>query len=885
VESFDIFVRRLRVLLHRGTFNRDLEEEMSFHREQVEQELREDGLSETESRDGARRRLGNETVYREQTHDAVSFRLESVLHDVRFAFRQLRKTPIYAATVILILALGIGATTAIFSVLNPVLIEPLPYPQANRILRINERHGDGTPWLVNFGTFHGIEERTPRSFQSLAVMKAWQPTMVGSGQPERFEGQRVSANYFRVLGVSPVLGRDFEPADDLHRGPRVVMLSNGLWKRRFAGDPSIIGQPVKLDGDLFTVIGIMPADFENVLAPSAELWAPLQYDTALPPDSREWGHHLRMIGRLQPGVHPAQATAELDDIMRALAKLYAKGFNESGGPPSGAFLISLQRDITGDVKPALVAIAGAAALVLLIACVNVTSLLLARIAQRRGELAMRSALGASRSRLTRQLITESLLLALVGGAGGMAVAALGVRALVALSPAELPRLQAITVNGYVFAFAMAVAILVGIAVGLVPALQYNRSELHLALHYNSRSSKGRQPLARRALVVAEVALALVLLISAGLLLRSLQRLFHVDPGFDAAHLLTMQVQESGHYYDSDAHRLQFFKDALEAVRAVPGVVSADFTAQLPLSGDYDVFGMQLEIDPMHEEGGFRYAVTPGYLETMRVPLRRGRMLNERDTTGAPTAVLINESLAKRKFGRQDPIGTRVRLGPDVGHDDRPWATIVGIVGDVRQQSLAISADDAFYVPTTQWPWADNELSLVVRTRGDAASLAPSIRRAIWSIDKDQPVVRVATMDSLVAASEAKRRFTLLLLAAFALIGLALAATGTYGILSGSVAERTREIGIRAALGASRRGILTLVLRQGIALAAFGVAIGLVGSALASRSLMSLLFGVSPLDPLTYLGVAGLVLLVAACACWIPAARAASIDPAITLRAE
>ena len=884
MESLDIFFRRLRVLFHRSSFNRDLEEEMSFHREQIEQELREEGLSEAESHDSARRRVGNETVYREQSNDAVSFGWESVVHDLRFALRQLRKTPVYSATVILILALGIGATTAIFSVLNPVLIEPLPYPQANRILRINERHGDGTPWLVNFGTFHGVEERT-RSFQSVAVMKPWQPTIIGTGQPERFEAQRVSANYFRVLGVPPAVGRDFEPADDLHHGPLVVILGNALWKRRFAGDPSIVGQAVKLDGDLFTVVGIMPGDFENVLAPSAELWAPLQYDTALPPDSREWGHHLRMIGRLHPGVTAGQATAELDDILQTLGKLYAKGFNESGGPPSGAILISLQRDITGDVKPALFAIAGAVGLVLLIACVNVTSLLLARAAQRRGEFAMRSALGASRSRLTRQLITESLLLAFLGGAGGMAVAALGVRALLALSPAGLPRVNAITVNGYVFTFAALIAILVGVAVGLVPALQYNRSELHLALHYNSRSSKGRQPLARRVLVVAEVALALVLLISAGLLLRSLQRLFHVDPGFDASQLLTMQVQESGHYYDSDPHRLQFFKDALEAVRAVPGVVSADFTAQLPLSGDYDVYGAQFEVDPMHEEGGFRYAVTPGYLETMRVPLRRGRMLSERDTTGAPTAVLINESFAKRKFGTQDPIGTRVKLGPDVGHNDRPWAIIVGVVGDVRQQSLAISADDAFYVPTTQWPWADDVLSLVVRTRGDAAALAPSIRRAVWSVDKDQPVVRVATMESLVAASEAKRRFTLLLLGAFALIGLTLAATGTYGILSGSVAERTREIGIRAALGASRRGILGLVLRQGLLLAACGIAIGLLGSALASRALMSLLFGVSPLDPLTYLGVAGLVLLVAACACWVPASRAASIDPAITLRAE
>jgi putative ABC transport system permease protein len=382
-----------------------------------------------------------------------------------------------------------------------------------------------------------------------------------------------------------------------------------------------------------------------------------------------------------------------------------------------------------------------------------------------------------------------------------------------------------------------------------------------------------------------VALALVLLVSAGLLLRSLQRLFAVDPGFDGSHLLTMQVQESGHYYDSDSNRLQFFKNALQAVRAVPGVVAADFTSQLPLSGDYDVYGVQFEDDNIAEEGGNRYAVSPGYIETMRIPLRRGRLLNDRDTTGAPTAVLISESFAKRKYGTQDPIGRRVRMGPDVGQPDKPWATIVGVVGDVKQQSLAVAIEDAFYVPTTQWPWADEALSLVIRTRGDAAGLAPAVRNAVWSVDKDQPIVRVATMESLLTVSEAQRRFTLIVLGAFALVGLVLAATGIFGVLSGGVSERTREIGIRSALGASRRDILTMVLHQGMKLAAFGIIIGLVGAALSSKILVTLLYGVSRMDPVTYLGVIGLLLAVAAVACWLPASRAARVDPAITLRAE
>ena len=883
MESAVEFFRKLQALFRRQRFNRELDEELAFHREQIEQELRDDGVTAEDASFAARRRVGSTARIKEEMHDVVGFTLESVMHDIRYAFRQLRKNPGFATTVVVILALGIGAITTIFSTVNPILFKPLPYPQANRLMMVWERHSDGSRLFDCFGTFHGLQERT-RSFDALAAMKAWQPTLVGKTQPERFEGQRVSTDYFRVLGVDPVLGRNFEVADDQHKGPNVVILSDGLWRRRFGNDPSIIGQPVTLDGDSFTVVGVMPADFEDVLAPPAELWAPLQYDSSLPPLSREWGHHLRIVGRLRPGISRQQANSELDVILRTLGQIYAKGYNESGGVPAGGLVNSLQGDVTRDVRPALLTVVSAAGLVLLIACVNVTNLLLARGVQRNGEFAMRAALGASHKRLTRQLLTESLLLAMIGGALGIFVAELGVRALVALSPAGLPRVNAIIVDGSVFAFALGTTALVGVVVGLVPALQTNRGDLNLALHGSARVTTSHQAM-RRTLVVVEVALALVLLISAGLLLRSLQRLFAVDPGFDGSHLLTMQVQESGHYYDSDANRVQFFKNALEAVREVPGVVAADFTSQLPLSGDYDVYGAQFEGDNIAEEGGFRYAVTPGYIETMRIPLRRGRMLNERDTTGAPTAVLISESFAKRKFGSQDPIGKRVRMGPDVGQADKPWATIVGVVGDVKQQSLAVGAEDAFYVPTTQWPWADEVLSLVVRTQGDAAALAPAIRAAIWSVDKDQPIVRVAIMESLLARSEAQRRFTLIVLEAFALVGLILAATGIFGVLSGSVSERTREIGIRSALGASRRNILTMVLQQGMRLVALGTAIGLVGASLASKTLVTLLYGVSRMDPMTYLGVIGLLFAVAAVACWLPAWRAARVDPATTLRSE
>jgi putative ABC transport system permease protein len=804
--------------------------------------------------------------------------------DLRYAARRLRANPGFTAVNVLTLALGIGASTAIFSAINPILFEPLPYPHADRIMMLWERQSDFSPGAVTFGTFHGLKESS-HSFDAMAVMKPWQPTMVGAGYPERFEGQRVSADYFRALGVSPALGRNFQASDDRFRGPNVVVLSNRLWLRRFAGNRSIVGQQVRLDDNLYIVIGVMPNSFENVLAPSAELWAPLQYNPSLPPDGREWGHHLRMVGRLHSGATSAQVRSELNSILHSLAQMYVKGYESSGGAPVGMIVNLLQSDITRGVKPALLAVLGAVMLVLAIACVNVTNLLLARGAQRRGEFAMRAALGARRMRLIQQLLTESLLLAGLGGALGMVVAAFGVRVFVALSPPELPRVGAIAINGAVFAFAFAITMLIGLTVGLAPALHGSRNDLHIALQESSRRTAGSHQWTRRTLVVAEVALALVLLVSAGLLLRSLQRLFAADPGFDVSHLLTMQVQESGHRFDSNTVRHRFFEQALEAVRRLPDVISAGFTNQLPLSGDYEVYGMQFEKDNnVTSNPAFRYAVTPGYCETMRIPLRRGRLPDKHDLSYTQHVLLINESFAKRKFPARDPIGQRVRVGPDIGHADRPWATIVGVLGDVKQESLAVSEQDAFYIPATQWAWADDARSLVVRVRGDAAALAPAIRNAIWSVDKDQPILRVVTMKELLTKSEAERRFALTLFEAFGVVALVLAAVGIYGVLSGNVSERIREIGIRSALGASRSEILALVVRQGMTLTGFGIAIGLGGAVVATQALITLLFGISRLDTITYFAVIAVLLGVSTIACCIPAWRAAKIDPAITLRA-
>jgi putative ABC transport system permease protein len=875
------YFQRLRAFFQGESLDRDLDAEMAAHLElAIEENLRR-GMSADEARRQALIRFGGVAQAREQHRETRGLpALDSLLQDLRFAFRQLRKNPGFATIAIVVVALGVGATTAIFSAVNPILFEPLPYPHPSRILMLWDYGANGSPLEVTFGTFREILQRS-RSFEALAVADPWQPTLLGANQPERLDGQSVSADYFRVLGVPPALGRNFQPSDDVLNGPNVVILSYGLWQRRFAGAPAIIGRQIKLDDNLWTVIGVMPSQFENVIAPAAELWRPLQYNTVLTPMSREWGHHLRMVGRIRPGITPAQATQEIESIAHHPLRDFPRV--PWAALEQGLMVIPLQESVTAAVKPALLAVLCAVMLVLLIACVNVTNLLLARGARRRGEFGMRVALGAGRLRLTRQLITETLLLAGIGGALGIGVAEFGIDALLALSPPGLPRLGAIRLDSAVFVFAFAITTLVGMVVGLIPAVQASRNDPHAGLQQSSQRTAGGQQGTRRALVVVEVALALVLLVSAGLLLRSLQHLFAIDPGFDASHVLTLQVQESGHRYDQDSARLHFYQLALDAVRRVPGVVSAGFTEQLPLSGDFEVYGLQFEKDT-GSEGALRYAITPGYMETMRIPLRRGRLFDERDTATAPKVVLINQSFAQHEFPGQDPIGRRVCVRCDPG-PEKPWATIVGVVGDVRQVSLEPSDTDAVYMPNSQWYWADTSMSLVVRTHGNAAALTAPIKRAIWSVDRDVPIIRVATMDHLLTVSQAQRHFALILFETFALVALVLAATGLYGILSGSVTERMREIGVRCALGASRGSILALVIRQGMALTGVGVFIGLGGAVIASGAIITLLFGVSRLDPVTYLAVIVLLAGVSALACWLPAWRAAQIDPATTLRAE
>ena len=870
-----------RVLLRRRAADDDLTDELRHYIELTVADLVARGVPEGEARRAARLEIGNMTVAREQVR---SYGWENAVFtgvgDLRYALRRLGRSPGFAVVAVITLAVGIGASTAIFSAVNPVLFRALPYPAAERLAVVADRSGDGLPVEVAFGNYRELAARA-RSFESSAAFKAWQPTLAGKLEPERLSGERVGAGFFRTLGVAPAIGRDFQADDDRPGGPNVVILSDALWRRRFGADPTIVGQHLRLDDEDHVVIGVMPATFENVVAPLAQLWAPLQYASVFGPDSREWGHHLRVVARLRRGTSFADASREIDRIARSPVAEFTRV--PWARMANGFRVTSLQADVTRAIKPAMLAVLGAVCLVLLIACVNVTNLLLARGAQRRAEFAMRIALGAGRGRLMRQLLTESVLLAAIGGALGLIVARVGVRALVALSPAELPRLGAIRVDAVAFAFAAVVTTIVGVVVGVIPAVSALRQDMGAGLQSAGRRMAGGHQRTRAVLVVAEVALALMLLVGAGLLLRSIQRIFAVPVGFDTPGLLTMQVQLTGEQYRSDTAKARYYSNVLDAVRTVPGVAAAAMTSLVPLSGDLDVYGAHLQRDQDAQRDGaaMRYAVAPEYFSTMGIPLVRGRLLDERDRLDAPRVAVVSRSFAKLAFGDDNPVGERFRLGPPRGD----WFTVVGVVGDVRQSSFDVNPPVAVYVTPLQWHWVDASMSVIVRGRGDPTGLATPVRSAIWSVDRDQPIVRVATMDALVTRSIADRRFALILFEAFGVAALLLAATGIYGVLSGGVTERVREIGVRAALGASPLDIVGLVVRHGLALAGAGLVLGLAGAMAATRAVEALLFGVSRLDATTYLGVAALLAAVALLASALPAFRAGRIDPAVTLRSE
>jgi putative ABC transport system permease protein len=798
--------------------------------------------------------------------------------ELRLAARRLARAPGFVAVAALTLALGIGATTAILSVVNPVLFESLPYPEAGRIVAIGENDENGGPGTTGFATFADLR-RDSRGLEAVTAMSYWMPVIGGESEPERVIGQSVTHEFVRVLGVRPMLGRGFLAEEDAPQRNRAVVLSHGLWTRRYGADSALVGRLILVGGIPHTVVGVMPASFESLILPQAVIWRPLGYDASLGYACRTC-RHLRVAGRLRAGISPADLDRELDLLSARMVQDHPTEY-----AAAGMRVIGLQQLLVRPVQGALLLLLGAVAIVLVMACTNVANLTLGRSIQREAEFGIRAALGASRMHVVRQLLAESLLLATLGGAGGLGLAWLGVKVLVALGPEAIPRLAAVRIDGEIIAVAALLVLGTALVTGLAPALMLRRADVHAAMRRGAPAvtSSRRRRLVRGGLVVAEMALALTLMAGAGLLVQSVQRLLQVDPGFDAEGVLTLAVQTSGPAYADDAPVRAVQQQVLEAVRALPGVQRAGLASQIPLGGNFDGNGVLARDKPLANPedapGAQRYAVSEDFLGALGITLRAGRTFHPSDATDAPPVALVNEALARALWPGEDPIGKEIKVGGPA----RPWRQVVGVTANTRHLSLDAEEPAQFYVPLTQWDYADNPVILVVRARGEPQALVRAVRDAVWSVDKRLAISDVATMSERVAVSASQRRFAMLVFQAFALVAIVLAGAGLYGVLAGSVAERSREMGIRSALGATRRRLLTLVLSDGLKFALLGVLAGTAGALALARFIRGLLFGVSSHDPLTLASVALALLLVATAACLVPAWRAARADPVTTLK--
>jgi putative ABC transport system permease protein len=796
----------------------------------------------------------------------------------------LAQRPGFTAAAVMALALGIGANSAIFSVVNAVLLRSLPYKEPNQLMIVQstkrqDSRRSGSASYLDFADWRSQNQ----VFDEMAAFHSKGHTLTGASEPERIDGARVSASFFPLLGVETSLGRGFLPEEDKPKGERVAIISHGLWQRRFGSDPNIIGQSLTLDAQNYTVIGVLGAGFNfPVEIEKADIWSPLALDGQLL--EQRGAHFLKVIARLKPGVSPQAAQAEITTIASRLEQQYPEDNTDRV-----VSLYSLYDHLVGGIRPALLVLLGAVGFVLLIACSNVANLLLARAAGRQREIAIRMALGATRGRIVRQLITESLILAFIGGGAGLLLALWGVESLIALSPANLPRLSGVGVDGWVLSFTLLISMMTGIIFGLAPALKASKPDLNDALKEGGRGStegfSGRR--LRNLLVVSEMALALVLLISAGLLIRSFLRLQQVNAGFDPSNVLTAQVGLPESKYKEGVQVSAFFEQTLERIAALPGVESAGGITVLPLSGNNMRTSFTVQNRPAPPPGQEPLAelrtVTPGYFRTLRIPLLRGEEFTENYKRGSPGRIIINDTMARRFWPDEDPIGQRVSIGISLDDADPTVWEIVGIVGDVRHASLDVEPSPEMYVSHSQMSWPF--LTLVVRSSSDPMAMAGPVRDQILAIDKDQPVSSIRSMERMVSASIAQPRFYLLLLGIFAALALVLAAVGIYGVLSYSVTQRMHEIGIRMALGAEPADVIKLVVGQGMMLALAGVAIGLIGAFVFTRLMSSMLYGVSATDPVTFAALALLLTAVALLASYIPARRATKVDPMVALRYE
>jgi putative ABC transport system permease protein len=819
--------------------------------------------------------------------------MDSLLRDVRYGLRRLRKSPAFTAIVVLTLALGIGANTAIFSVVNAVLLRALPYREPDRLVTIN--HFYNNPELnfleapVSAVGFRDYRDKT-KSFQAVAVESGWSANLTGDGDPERVPASRVSGDYFRVQGVPPALGRVFGRDEDEQGKHRVVVLSDGLWRRVYGADPGAVGKTIQLNGESYTILGVMPPEFRAFFNRDADIWTPL----ALRPDqfnlnnyTNEW---LQLTARLKPGVSLQQAQVE----MRTFADNLRRQFPDQFARTWTLRVKSLNELATGKIRPALLVLLGAVGFVLLIACANVANLLLARGAVRIKEVAIRSALGAERWTLVRQLLTESILLALTGAILGLVLAWWGVRSVAALAP-QLARNGGITIDAPVLLFTLGVAIVTGLLFGLAPAVQTSRTNLQSTLKEGGRTgaadASGR--VVRRALVVGEVALALTLLIGAGLLIKSVARLQRVQPGFNPDNLLTFNVALPRVKYASDTSRVQFFDQALARIAEVPGVVSAGGTSNMPFGGNWSTgsFSIEGHTPGPNQPGpwGDIRIVSPDFFRTMRIPLKQGRLFTMQDDASSQPVAVIDDEFVKKYFRGQNPIGRRIYFGPAASDSVKPnYITIVGVVGHTMHEGLDADPRLQLYLPYRQplpgWG-ALSSMALAVRTAGEPLRMTRAVRNAVQSVDKEMPISNVKSMDDLIGSSVGQRRLSMILLGTFSGIALLLASIGIYGVMSYSVAQRGREIGIRMALGAERGRVLGLVVGQGMALAGLGVVIGLAGALALTRLLGNQLYSVTPTDPGTFTAVAALLTGIALLATLPPALRATRVDPVVALREE
>jgi len=816
--------------------------------------------------------------------------MQTLLQDLRYGARMLLKNPAFTLIAVITLALGIGANTAIFSIVNGLLLNPLPYRNADR-LAIIWTHSPGANVAQDWpspGQFSALKSENG-VFEQLALAQGGNVILTGNAEPERLGAVRASSAVFSLLGAQAMLGRVFLPEEDTPDKTLTVILSHSLWRRRFGGDPKVLGQTLTINGRAYTVVGVMPPDFAlgHEVMPTVGGVAQAELLLPLPLSVERMNNHgdenYNVLARLKPGATIAHAQAELNLAVRRMEQQFPDNY-----PPSRRFSFSIRpllEQAVGDVRPALYVLLGAVGCVLLIACANVANLLLARAATREREIAVRTAIGAGRWRVVRQLLTETVLLSAVGGALGLLLAVWGLALLRWLNPGDIPRLAAIRIDNRVMAFTTVVAALTGVLFGLAPALRSSRVNLSETLKEGGRSLVGGHHRLRNLLVVAEIALSLVLLIGAGLLIRSFLRVQQVEPGFAPQNVLSMRMALVGPAYSVEARRVSFYQQVWERIRRLPGVEAAGGVSALPLAGglgwgSVTIEGYNASSGQSMIQADNRSA-SVGYFETMKMPLIRGRFFAEQDTKESQRVVIVDGNMASTYWPNADPLGKRLKFG---GADsDSPWMTVVGVVGNVKHYALDTDSRVAIYTPHLQV--GAGSLSIAVRTTADPLGMAAAVTREVRALDPNLPLYDVKTMEQWLSASLARRRFAMLMLGLFAVVAVLLAGVGIYGVMSYTVEQRIREIGIRVALGAQTRDVLRLVVKHGMSLTGIGVALGLTAAIAATRVMASLLFGVRATDPLTFVLIALLLALVALAACWIPAWRATKVDPMVALRCE